>query len=141
MGLGLASWRDGLEVSGTMSTGYINPDFASVTPYPGQPGIVHASIVGDGKVLAIFIEDAQPGDIYQFEYTVTTKGSIPVKFDLDVASSDPSLTVVNTLPRNVLQFGEIVTGDLSIEVGGNVEELTDYGFHIDLYFSQWNMVD
>lgn len=141
MGFSLAAWQDGLEISGPVATGYINPDFASVVPVGNHAGHVNAYIYADNKKLSVFIDDAEPGDVYRLEYTVTTKGSVPVSFDLASGNSSPGLNVVNTLPRRKLQPGESLTGGLMIEVGDSVEELTHYGFYIELHFKQWNMLE
>lgn len=139
-GLGLASWQEGLQIGGIVSTGDIDPVFESVEClYSTEGGTASASIAGDRKAIVISVEGAYPGYAAAFAYEVANRGTVPVAFSTAVESSSAGITVVNSLPNGILggYLGSI-PGELWIEVGEEVEEDTSYAFSLKLLFRQWN---
>jgi len=139
-GLGLASWQEGLQIGGVVSTGDIDPVFESVEClYSSEGGAVSASISGEGKAIVISVEGAYPGYAAGFAYEVANRGTVPVAFSTAVESSAPGITVVNSLAQGILGgYLSSIPGELRVEVGAEVEEEGSYAFSLELLFRQWN---
>ena len=138
MGVSLAAWGDELKIHGNVTTGHLDLIFIDVSTFGSQPGPVSADIWDQGKRITISVEDAHENDVYKLDYTIENKGSLPVKFDIALKSSDPALRLVNTLPQKAIEPGESLGGKLRIKVGKGLEEFTEYGLSVELYFNQWN---
>ena len=144
MGVGMAAWQDGLNIFGKVSTGEFNPVFKRVDTFGNQPGSVNPSISSNGKLISVYINDAEKNDVYKLKYTIANEGTIPLRLEVDGGNkdSDSGLGILsNTLPRKTLESGESVEGKLRIKLDCSVDERTRYDFDIELFFQQWNMVN
>ena len=132
MGPAVALWSDTLSIEESVETGDIDPCF---TAFSG-PGTVE---VGD-KAVRITIGNAVYGQPYTYTYTVTNRGTVPVKVETKSYQYDPQyLTVTDTFPQEDLDPGASKEGELTIAVLDGTP-LGTYGFSLELVFEQWNAV-
>ncbi len=145
MGVSMAVWQgEGVFVLGTVSTGEFNPVFTEIDTFGNQPGTVNPSISSNGKSISIYINDAEKNDVYKLKYTISNKGTIPLKLDIDGLNkdSDSGLRLLsNTLPQRTLEPEENIKGRLRLKIDRDLDERTIYDFDIELLFKQWNMVN
>jgi len=169
LGVSAASWCEDLNIKGLVATGDIDPVFtgAGVVEYYGG-GRVDVDIHSGGKGIFIKMTEVYPGTYARIEYTVTNRGSIPVK----VADEEEELNckkdgknrkrkkwenveVVYTCPEGVID-GNGGKGKGSIEIRVNdegkgfEEEIVDFAdqlmrpafkFDFSMVFSQWNAAE
>lgn len=136
IGAAAAAWQDRLGIEGVVSTGEIDPVFTSVMAVSQG----EASIVNNGKAISIFVEDACPGNVMTFEYTVQNRGSVPLEFYTRIENSDPGLSVTGTPVQGILGGnGDSAAGKVFVQVEEDeAEELTTYNFYLELFFQQWS---
>jgi len=139
LGVGFASWRDGLQVVGTVATGTIDPVFTAcdVVAESRSPGITSAVVVGSGNKINIQVHDAYPGYYAHLRYRLTNRGTVPVRYKTLTQSGSTGLDVRVEGPPGVIGRGEIQEGDLILTVG-SVEENSESNFSVELDFRQWN---
>lgn len=141
MGLSLAAFDDGFELSGTVNMGDIDPVFlsANITTINNS-----ARVSNNGKNIKINVEDARPEDVLDIEYRIINKGTIPIEFQLFSANQHDYLSISNSFPTQKLEKDSYVDGVLTIEILEGIEESTVYDLgemNIELSFKQWNMID
>ncbi|MGB9804869.1 hypothetical protein, partial [Desulfofundulus sp.] len=78
LGVGFASWQDGVVFNGVVATGSIEPVFVycTVEGESTAPGRAEAFVHGDGKKISIRVRDAYPGYCAHFRYRVANLGTV-----------------------------------------------------------------
>jgi hypothetical protein len=137
LGVGVAAWQEGLMIEGVASTGEINPVFCDVSASPRG----EVFIDNGGKAISFLVEEASPEEVFDLEYTVENRGSIPLEYYTEVNGCDSGLVVDNTPAQGRLGVnGDSAVGKLTIQVDPGVRESTIYNFNLELIFWQWSGV-
>lgn len=142
VGVGFAAWHEGLDIRGVVSTGEMEPVFGSwvIAGESCSPSRADVWVEGEGKRLAVWVQDAYPGYYLHLRYAVTNLGTIPVQYETEISDSSPGLEVQMSAPQGVIDIGESQEGELWLVASG-VEEEREYDFTLLLGFRQWNMLD
>ncbi len=148
VGYSAASWNVGLANWGSAVTGNIDPVFtrASVDCVGNSVGSGKVDIdidISGGKTMLIRMEGIRPGTQVVIDYTITNRGSVPVKFANQSTSGD--FTVTNEFPDGVIK-GNNGTGDGKITIIANKTGkkgscIDALNFDLGMVFSQWNALE
>jgi hypothetical protein len=155
LGLGYAHWEKLLDIKGTVGTGTVNADFDSAKTNdpiiePGKdldPGydkdVASCEVFGVGtQVLTVTIKNGYPSYSCAVDFTITNKGTIPVKVnDFDTSAVPPALTVTWTdLPLGTqIEPGKEAHGDIHIHVEQIAAQDSKFEFSAKIRLVQWNL--
>lgn len=108
----------------------------------------------DGKEMLIKISEIQANSQVNIDYTITNKGSVPIKFSADSSDNgyqiltnyhNQGITIINEYPPGVIK-GNNGTGRGKMKI--YIKELKDkkskhnvLKFELNMVFSQWNAVE
>ena len=87
VGYSAAMWTNGLNDKGLVVTGNIDPVFTKAKATICGQGNVETDIAStDGRTMLINLTDLRPGAEIIIDYTITNRGSVPVRF----SGTDPA---------------------------------------------------
>lgn len=148
-GVAAAAWTESITIAGSVRTGDINPDFtAASTNDPGgtaDPGmgkdVGSTAVIYTTDDLTVTVTNAYPGYNSTVTFTITNRGTVPIKIAGVVANNDPNQVVLSG--PNIV--GQVIDGGGSLEasftqtVPETAAENATYTYTITITAKQWNL--
>ncbi len=151
VGLGLAAatyayWSDSLSISGTVSTGNLDVQFADSSASDNEDAYDVASVtceILDEKTAKITVDNAYPGYEATCSFDVENTGTIPAKIkDTSVNNPNTEISVDYSWSgldaNNVLAVGGTATLDVVTTVTEDAAEDSTYTYTISIDVGQFN---